>query len=343
MRPSRVPRCCRPSPASVRCPPPSRLPSPARRMPKAWPRRRCPTRMGRSGWPCGSPNIPSSNSSDRPRGSLSAQGREYDRDSHDGLADIRRPVSDAPAEVIRRQKELVAVHQRDHQDLTGHERAYHQPQPIRLVAADPRANCAQDWPGNYAAKKVDAVGTHLDGELIEVASPSELTCQDRREGRVEASECHEGAGETHERPAHHRPAAQCRKQGHQKPGGAQVTDAAPQARVVGLEQSSSHAERRGKQEPEPHPLRSVHDMTLPSPSLSGTYAVCPCTITWAPVASVTSAAPNSWPAVHAPGLTPASTRWVVSAAMAAVVQTPSPVCSSAVTVCPPTPVTSAQV
>jgi transitional endoplasmic reticulum ATPase len=74
----------------------------------------------------------------------------------------------------------------------------------------------------------------------------------------------------------------------------------------------------------------------------GVYAGCPFTVTCAPVASVTRAAPNSWPAVHAPGLTPARTRWVVSAAMAAVARTPSPTRSSAVTVCPSGPVTSAQ-
>src|SRR2546430_4424658 len=66
------------------------------------------------------------------------------------------------------------------------------------------------------------------------------------------------------------------------------------------------------------------------------------TVTCAPVASVTRAAPNSWPAVHAPGLTPARTRLVVSAAMAAVARTPSPRRSSAVTVCPSGPVTPAQ-
>ena len=72
-------------------------------------------------------------------------------------------------------------------------------------------------------------------------------------------------------------------------------------------------------------------------------AGCPFTVTCAPVASVTRAAPNNWPAVHAPGLAPARTRWIVSAAMAAVARTPSPVRSSAVRVCPSGPVTSAQV
>ena len=73
------------------------------------------------------------------------------------------------------------------------------------------------------------------------------------------------------------------------------------------------------------------------------YAGCPFMVTCAPVASVTRAAPNSWPAVHAPGLAPARTRRVVSAAIAAVARTPSPVLSSAVRVCPSRPLTSAQV
>ena len=49
---------------------------------------------------------------------------------------------------------------------------------------------------------------------------------------------------------------------------------------------------------------------LAHPSPAGACAGCPSTVTCAPVASVTRAAPNSCPAVHAPGLTPARTRWV---------------------------------
>src|SRR5438445_10846049 len=60
------------------------------------------------------------------------------------------------------------------------------------------------------------------------------------------------------------------------------------------------------------------------PRSAGAHAGCPLTVTWAPVASVTRAAPNSRPGVHAPGLAPARTRRAVSAAMAAVAPTPSP-------------------
>jgi hypothetical protein len=95
---------------------------------------------------------------------LSPQGGKYDRDPHDGLADIRSPVSDAPTEVERGRKESVAMHQRDHQDLTGHECARYQQQRIGVVAANLRANCS--------AKKVDAVGIHLYEELSEVPSSS---------------------------------------------------------------------------------------------------------------------------------------------------------------------------
>src|SRR5215472_17493320 len=76
---------------------------------------------------------------------------------------------------------------------------------------------------------------------------------------------------------------------------------------------------------------------------AGAYDCCVFMVTCAPVASVTRPAPNSWPAVHAPGLAPARTRRVVSAAMAAVARTPSPARSSAVTVCPSGPTASAQV
>lgn len=37
---------------------------------------------------------------------------------------------------------------------------------------------------------------------------------------------------------------------------------APQSGAVALEQPGSDAERRGKQRPEPHPLRRAHGLTL---------------------------------------------------------------------------------
>ena len=79
------------------------------------------------------------------------------------------------------------------------------------------------------------------------------------------------------------------------------------------------------------------------PAAPGAQAGCPLTVTRAPVASATRAAPNSWPGVHAPGLVPARTRRAVSAAMAAVARTPSPAISSATATCPSGATTSAQV
>src|SRR5262249_61252505 len=90
--------------------------------------------------------------------------------------------------------------------------------------------------------------------------------------------------------------------------------------------------------PHAHGDRGVHQPVLRACAQAGG----PFTVTWAPVASVTKAAPNNWPTVHAPGSAPARTRRVASAAMAAVARTPSPVRSSALRVCPSGPVTSAQ-
>src|SRR5205085_12269123 len=82
-----------------------------------------------------------------------------------------------------------------------------------------------------------------------------------------------------------------------------------------------------------HPLQPV--------DLHGAHPGSPSTVIAAPVASGTRAAPKSPPGVQAPGATPARTRRVVSAAMAAVARTPSPTRSSAVRVCPSGPVASA--
>src|SRR6201985_404332 len=82
-------------------------------------------------------------------------------------------------------------------------------------------------------------------------------------------------------------------------------------------------------------LERIDLHVIPPMRKPGAQAGCPVTVTRAPVASVTRAAPNSWPGVHAPGLAPARTRRAVSAAMAAVTRTPSPARSSAVRSCPP--------
>ena len=81
----------------------------------------------------------------------------------------------------------MAAHQRDHQDLTSHERTYDQPQRLALMAANPRPNCPQEWPGDDAANKVDAVGIHLGEELREMPSSAKLAGQDSGENGIKAS------------------------------------------------------------------------------------------------------------------------------------------------------------
>src|SRR5262249_46713718 len=135
-------------------------------------------------------------------------------------------------------------------------------QRLALMAADPRAKCPKEWPGDDAANKVDAVGIHLGEELREMPSSAKLAGQDSGENGIKASECDQSAAQTEQRPAQHRPAVQCRKQSHQQPGSAQVADAAPQTGVVALEHADSDTERRGEKESEPHPLRRAHGMTV---------------------------------------------------------------------------------
>ncbi len=153
------------------------------------------------------------------------------------------------------------MYKRDNQDLTSYECPHDRPQRPGPTATDPGTGRTEKRSRNEATKEVEAVGLCLHEKLGEIPSPAEMTGQYGRESSIEAGECHEGAGETHECPARHRPTVHCREQSDQKPGSTQVADPGSQPSFVPLEQPGRHAESRRKEEAEQHPS-PIHDASL---------------------------------------------------------------------------------